>query len=82
VAGHFGQELAFLVKKSFAGPVQAVARVASWILPNYLYFNFRDLYQVPGFNGGAFIGWSALYALCYAGFFLALSALLFSRKEF
>ena len=42
----------------------------------------QHTFQIPGFAGYAFMGWAFLYTFGYSLFFLAASALLFSRKEF
>ena len=83
IAGHFGPEISFMISRSFqAGSARAIARAASHVLPNFQYFNFRDLHAVPHFPGYEFVGWAVLYAVGYAGFFLVLSSYLFNRKEF
>jgi Cu-processing system permease protein len=83
IAGHFGSEMKFLIDKGVSGDAtkKVVGALAS-LLPNFQYFNFRDVFRMPGFNGWEFVGTAALYGLAYTGFFLALSTLWFSRKEF
>ncbi|OVE76659.1 hypothetical protein BVX98_05065 [bacterium F11] len=82
VAGHFGTELAFLIEKSFTGVMAKVAHLLAVVFPNFQYFNFRDSFGFPEFPGFQFIGWAWLYALGYVAFFISLSSVLFSRKEF
>ncbi len=82
VAGHFLSELSFLIEKSAAGFTAKLFHFAANIFPNFQYFNFRDTYAIPGFPGFEFIGWSVLYGIAYTGFFLILSSILFSRREF
>lgn len=82
ISGHFGSELSFVIERSFSGGTQAVIKTLSWIIPNFQFLNFRDSYAIPGFPGFEFIQWAVLYALAYAGAYLALSTALFSRKEF
>jgi ABC-type transport system involved in multi-copper enzyme maturation permease subunit len=82
VAGHFGQEIFFLINRSSKGAMQVVMHVVASILPNFQYLNFRDTYAIPHFPGLQFFLWALLYTIGYASFFLALSATLFSKKEF
>jgi len=82
VAGHFGTELSFIIQKGLSGFGAQVAHLVSGIIPNFQYFNFRDTFAFPEFPGMEFIGFAWLYGLAYTSFFLALSTLLFSRKEF
>lgn len=82
IAGHFGPELAFLIKKSTSGFIQSVAKAVSLVFPNFQFLNFRDLFEVPGFSGVHFIGWALLYSFGYAAIFIVLSSILFSKKEF
>ncbi len=82
VAGHFGPELSFMINKTVQGPLRTVLHAAAAVFPNFQYFNFRDMYAIPGFPGYEFIGWAVLYALAYAGALLTVSMILFSRKEF
>lgn len=82
IAGHFGVELAFMIKKAFAGTMQHIVSWISYLLPNFHYFNFRDTFQIPQFPGLHFLQWSLLYGITYASFFLGLSVILFKRKEF
>ena len=83
IAGHFGPEMKFLIEKSFGenGASRVISGVAA-VIPNFQYFNFRETFQIPGFNGWEFVGTAALYGAAYTAFFLALSTLWFSRKEF
>jgi len=83
IAGHFGSELRFLIDRTVEGGVaKSIVLAAASILPNFQYFNFRDTYAIPHFAGFEFIGTALFYGLGYAGFFLALSTVWFSRKEF
>ncbi len=82
IAGHFGPELAFMIEKTTSGFSREVVRAVAHVLPNFQYLNFRDTYAIPNFPGFEFMGWALLYAVGYTAFFLALSAVLFSRKEF
>jgi ABC-type transport system involved in multi-copper enzyme maturation permease subunit len=83
VAGHFLTELNYLIYRSFKGGL--AGRVLHWVFyvfPNFQIFNFRDTYAIPGFPGYEFIGWAVLYSVAYTGFFIILSSILFSRREF
>lgn len=83
IAGHFGPELKFLIEKGSAGgPAATIAKTVASVLPNFQYFNFRDTFQLPGFSGWEFMGTAAIYCMAFTGFFLVLSTLWFSRKEF
>jgi len=82
VAGHFGTELAFLIDTSFKGVAAILVHFISWILPNFQYFNFRDIFSFPNFSGYQYVGKAWMYGVGYASFFLALSSFLFSKKEF
>ncbi|MCB4756943.1 MAG: hypothetical protein LHV69_07960 [Elusimicrobia bacterium] len=82
IAGHFGRELAFMIDRAVQGPLRYVVHAVAAVLPDYQYFNFRDSFALPGFPGYGFIGWAVLYGLAYSGFFLIVSTILFSRKEF
>ncbi len=83
IAGHFGPEMKFLIDRgTAAGPSKALIKSVAALLPNFQYFNFRDMFQLPGFSGWSFTGTAAVYCLGYTGFFLVLSTLWFSRKEF
>jgi ABC-type transport system involved in multi-copper enzyme maturation permease subunit len=82
VAGHFGPEIAFMIKRSFPGAMGKVIQAIALALPNFQYFNLRDMHAIPGFHVQAFLAWAILYGVAYTGFFLVMSALLFSRKEF
>jgi hypothetical protein len=78
--GHFGQELRFLAEKTGAGAA-AAAKVVIALLPNLQILNVRDMIEIPGLTAAPFVH-GAAYALLYTGACLALSAALFSRKEF
>ena len=83
IAGHFGPEMRFLIDKGTApGATKTFIKTIAALLPNFQYFNFRDLFQTPGFSGWAFMGTAGIYCVGYTGFFLVLSTLWFSRKEF
>lgn len=83
VAGHFSTELSFMIDKvASGGPLRLLVKAVAGVLPNFHYLNFRDAYAIPGFPGYEFMGWALLYTVAYTGFFLVLSSLLFSRKEF
>jgi Cu-processing system permease protein len=83
IAGHFGPEIGYLLKKTASGGAMLfIYRALLRILPNFQYLNFRDLYSIPGFAGFSFMGWAILYTVGYSAVFVAGSALLFSRKEF
>lgn len=83
IAGHFGQEMDFMIRKSVStGFARTVVSTVASVLPRFQYLNFRDTYAIPQFPGYQFMGSALLYALAYTGFFLALSSYLFSRKEF
>jgi len=83
IAGHFGPELSFMIDKALNGrAIGAVVHAVAHILPNFQYFNFRDFYAIPNFPGFEFLGTAIIYGVAYAGIFLALSSLLFERKEF
>jgi ABC-type transport system involved in multi-copper enzyme maturation permease subunit len=82
VAGHFLPELSFLINKSAGGFTAKIFHLIANVFPNFQYFNFRDMYAIPAFPGFSFLGWSMLYGVAYTGFFLMLSSILFSRREF
>jgi hypothetical protein len=84
VAGHFGPEMKFLIDKRFgeAGASRAVVTAVTSLIPNFQYFNYRDTFRLPGFNGWDVMGTAFLYGAAYTAFFLILSSLWFSRKEF
>ncbi len=83
IAGHFGPEMTFLLKeRAGSGPVFVAMKMVLNVLPNFQYLNYRDHYSIPGFDGYSFLLWALLYSAGYSLFFLAASALLFSRKEF
>ena len=83
IAGHFGSEMKFLIDRSVEpGLVRSLTAGVLAIIPNFQYLNFRDAFRLPGFSGWEFMGTSLLYGASYAGIFLVLSTLWFSRKEF
>jgi ABC-type transport system involved in multi-copper enzyme maturation permease subunit len=82
VAGHFGPEITFLISKQLSGAAAFIAQIIAHVLPNFQYLNFRDTYAIPNFPGFSYLGWAVGYSCGYTLFFLALSAWLFSRKEF
>jgi Cu-processing system permease protein len=83
IAGHFGSEMKFLISESVEpGAASAVVSTIAAVIPNFQYFNFRDTFRMPGFAGWEFMGTALLYGAAYTGFFLVLSTLWFSRKEF
>jgi len=82
VTGHFGPELSFLIDQRAHGLTRTFVHVVATVFPNFQYLNFRDLYAIPNFPGYQFMGWAGLYVLGYSFFFLSLTTLLFSRKEF
>lgn len=83
VAGHFGPEMAFLLReRTGGGVIYLFVRGLLQVIPNFQYLNFRDQYTIPGFAGYSFMIWALLYTFGYSMFFLAASTVLFSRKEF
>ena len=83
IAGHFGSEMKFLIDRVVnGGLMKALVMAAASAIPNFQYFNFRDTFQTPGFSGWEFMGTAMIYGAAYAGIFLVLSTLWFSRKEF
>jgi Cu-processing system permease protein len=82
IGGHFGPEMSFLLKEAPKGFLRSAIKGVLNLLPNFQFLNFRDTYAIPGFPGFEFMQWGLLYTIGYSLFFLALSAYLFSRKEF
>jgi ABC-type transport system involved in multi-copper enzyme maturation permease subunit len=82
VAGHFTQEMAFMMGRVFKGPMANVVGFISHVIPNYQYLNFRDTFMIPHNPTMDFLGWAFLYAFAYTAFFLILSSIWFSKKEF
>ncbi|MBI4249880.1 MAG: ABC transporter permease subunit [Elusimicrobia bacterium] len=79
--GHFGHEIAFLVKKS-AGIKAALLQTVSYIMPNMTLFNLREVWQHPDFVfSWSVFGASVAYALLYSSACLFLSQRLFNSKE-
>lgn len=80
VSGHFGGEIRYMAEKA-GGAAPTFASVFCGILPNMTLLNARDLLDNPGLNVGILIH-GTLYAVLYTAACLALSSVLFSRKEF
>jgi ABC-type transport system involved in multi-copper enzyme maturation permease subunit len=81
ILGHFGPELSYLVKKSDNALTSGVVRGVMFLMPNFQFLNYRDVFHVPGFSIGNEL-WGFGYAALYAAACLALSLALFLKKEF
>ncbi|MBK8576017.1 MAG: ABC transporter permease [Elusimicrobia bacterium] len=80
VLGHFGNEIRFMADR--AGQWAKVAgELFCAVLPNLSLLNARDVIDLPGFGLTPLL-YGAGYALLYTLACLALSAALFSKKEF
>jgi Cu-processing system permease protein len=83
IAGHFGPEMEFLLHERVGhGPLSYAAKAVMSVIPNFQFLNFRDAFTAPAFPGFSFLGWALLYTIGFSLFFLVMSVLLFSRKEF
>lgn len=81
IMGHFSEEMLFLSRKMSGFLLKLVFKSAYFIAPNLQYFNLRDFWDVPHVMGN-WIYYSIGYAVVYCAFYLFLTLLLFSRKEF
>jgi len=81
ILGHFTEEMSFLSSKVPSIFVKVLLKAVYCLTPNLQFFNLRDFWEVPGVMGG-WIFISLAYCAVYSAFFIALSAWMFSRKEF
>lgn len=81
ILGHFSGELIFLSGKLTSVAFKAAFKITYYLAPNLQYFNLRDFWDIPAVSPAWF--WTAgAYALAYSAFYLALTLVMFRRKEF
>jgi ABC-type transport system involved in multi-copper enzyme maturation permease subunit len=81
ILGHFSEELMFLSGKLGNAAFRIVFKSVYYLAPNLQYFNMRDFWDIPSI-APAWI-WTAVgYAAVYCAFYLVLTLVMFSRKEF
>jgi ABC-type transport system involved in multi-copper enzyme maturation permease subunit len=80
VMGHFSGEIRFLAQKASQPIVTWVAMAFYYIAPNFEVLNLRDV--PPTWSGLSWLWPAAGYSLTYTAFCLALTVLLFRKKEF
>jgi ABC-type transport system involved in multi-copper enzyme maturation permease subunit len=81
VLGHFSEEIRYLGDKSTSFVPKLFATAIYYLVPNLQYFNLRDFWSVPAVTG-AWVIFVVVYGVIYSAFFIALSLVLFKRKEF
>lgn len=82
VLGHFSEEMRFMSGKLGSVLLKGAFKLTYYLIPNLQYFTMRDALGVPGAFGPGWLAAASGYALVYGAFYLALTLLLFSRKEF
>lgn len=81
-AGHFMEEVRFLLDKMTSAPLKAAFEAAYFVLPNFQYLNARDLAIVLQGDAPRFILDGSLYTLLYSSAALLLAYAAFRKKEF
>ncbi|MFA5859465.1 MAG: ABC transporter permease subunit [Elusimicrobiota bacterium] len=81
VAGHFSQEMKYLMTKTAEMFPKILMTIGYYCLPNFQYFNYRDNAVLSTMSAGFVFGTLA-YALLYTTVCLAITIIIFRRKEF
>ena len=81
-AGHFMEEVRFLLEKSTSAPLKIAFKAAEIVLPNFQYLNARDLQIVLQNQISKFLLEGSLYTLLYSSTALFLAFIAFRKKEF
>lgn len=81
MAGHFSSEMKFLAERSANPLIKVGVSFFYYVAPNFSYFNYRDFADAvaPSY---AWFGWLAGYTAAYTVVCLALSHVLFAKREF
>jgi len=81
VLGHFTEEISFLSSKITNVGLKVVLKIAYFLTPNLQFFNLKDFWEVPHIVGS----WLFIplgYCVAYSAFCIAMSILVFKKKEF
>lgn len=81
VLGHFSEEMRFLAMKVPGIIVKCMILIAYYLVPNLQLFNLRDFWSIPAVSPAWLFG-TAVYGLLYSVLALALSLLIFRKREF
>jgi ABC-type transport system involved in multi-copper enzyme maturation permease subunit len=81
VLGNLSGYMVASVESLGVAPLSALARLASWILPNFGYFNLQSAFSEGRLVSFGYLGLATAYTALYAGavFFVACS--LFQKRE-
>jgi ABC-type transport system involved in multi-copper enzyme maturation permease subunit len=81
-AGHFMEEVRFLVEKMTSAPLKIAVEAAYFVLPHFQYLNARDLQVVLEGQVSKFVLEGSLYAFLYSSAALLFAFAAFRKKEF
>lgn len=81
-AGHFMEELRFLLDKMTSVPLKIAFEAAYFVLPHFQVLNARDLQIVVQGQSAKFVLDGSLYTLLYSSAALLLAFAAFRKKEF
>jgi ABC-type transport system involved in multi-copper enzyme maturation permease subunit len=87
IIGHFGRDLQAFAELTKSGVAGLLCRILYYLLPNLGNFSIdgRAVLQTTGFSapiGLAAVAGSTVYAILYCAAILALSILIFMRRDF
>ena len=82
IAGHYSSDLRNFQDVLDSPTAQRVARGVYWLLPNLAQFDVKTAVVHGQRVAGSYIGYAVLYAALYTGMLLAISMLVFSRRDF
>jgi len=80
IMGHFSTEILYLSRKASQPALVFFCKVFYYLVPNFQTMNVRDI--PPGLYNPRWLWAAGGYGLAYTGVCLALTALLFRKKEF
>lgn len=88
IIGHFNADLLQFARTTKSAAAEFVSGILYYVLPNISNFNMVDsrnviqsaAYQEP-IHASA-VGWATVYAVLYCGILLAITATVFSRRDF
>ncbi len=81
VLGHFSNEIKFLSEGMTMVLTKFLMKGLYYILPNFLYFNFKDFLECSFLFSGINIFLVIIYAVTYSMILICFSIFLFSRRE-
>ncbi len=82
LTGHSMEAILEFLEVTRPGKVDPLLRFAYHVLPNLENFNFKNFVGAPESPEASFVLFSTLYALVYSGALLAITLVLYRKKDF